>query len=146
MRTVLPYIHVLLAGLWIGCILTEALFERAMLAGDRRSHAALAELHVRVDNFVEIPAFLGVLLTGWSLYPSRSIDGPWFHLKIAAGLAAILVNVYCVVLVYQRRAAAQTGDWDRFDWLDHRQHPFGAAVLVFALIAMLIGMALKHLR
>lgn len=57
-------LHLTFAALWIGCILTEALFERALLAGDRASHLQLARLHARVDLLVEMPAFMGVLLTG----------------------------------------------------------------------------------
>jgi hypothetical protein len=44
------------AGLWLGCVLTEATFERMMLAKGRDHQLTLALPHWRVDVLVEIPA------------------------------------------------------------------------------------------
>jgi hypothetical protein len=63
MRTTLIAAHATFAAVWLGCILTEALFERALLAKGRDSQLTLAHLHVRVDKVIEIPAIFGVLLS-----------------------------------------------------------------------------------
>lgn len=141
MHNWLTGIHLTCAALWIGCILTEALFERALLAGDRASHLRLAHLHVRVDLLVEIPAFTGVLLTGIILSTQMQSVSTAFMTMMLSGLGAIVTNIYCVWLVFQRRRAAVLADWARFDRLDHLQHKFGALVLLFALVALIAGIS-----
>ncbi len=132
-------LHLTFAAMWIGCILTEALFERVLLAGDRASHLMLARLHVRVDLLVEIPAFTGVLITGaiQSLLPHPASGVT--TVMMLSGLGAIITNLYCVRLVFLRRNAAESADWERFDKLDHLQHKFGALVLLFAVVALGAG-------
>jgi hypothetical protein len=60
---------------------------------------------------------------------------------VLCGLGAIITNLYCVWLVFQRRRAAVQADWARFDRLDHLQHKFGAVVLLFALAALIAGIS-----
>ena len=67
MRTALIAIHASFAALWLGCILTEALFERALLSKGRDGQLTLAHLHVSVDKAVELPAIIGVLVSGFLL-------------------------------------------------------------------------------
>ncbi len=139
MHNWLTAIHLACAALWIGCILTEALFERALLAGDRASHLLLARLHVRVDLLVEIPAFTGVLITGALLGSLDHSASSAITTMMLSGLGAIIANIYCVWLVFRRRDAAEAADWESFDKLDHQQHKFGALVLLFVVVALLSG-------
>ena len=60
-------VHILAVGAWLGCVLTEALFERALLGTSRENELILANLHKRVDLIVEIPAFSIAVLTGFVL-------------------------------------------------------------------------------
>ncbi len=46
-------IHLLVAGLWLGCVLVEVAFERALVA--QGQWRLLARLHDRVDRWVELP-------------------------------------------------------------------------------------------
>lgn len=64
MKTVILIIHLLCAGLWLGCVLTEVLFERALLGQGRDAERTLAALRWRVDVWVEMPAFVAVALLG----------------------------------------------------------------------------------
>ena len=64
MTNVLLPLHLALVGLWLGCVLTEALFERALLGKGRDKKLILTALHKRVDMFIEIPAFTLVVVTG----------------------------------------------------------------------------------
>lgn len=139
MRSTLLLVHLCLAAAWIGCVFTEVLFERALLAGDRAQHRVLARLHARVDLWVETPAFLGVLATGVLMMAQARPAWPGFHLKLALGLLAIVANAWCVRIVLLRRQAAEAGDWARFDRLDHAQHKLGAVVLLAALGALAVG-------
>jgi putative copper export protein len=102
------FLHLLLLGVWLGCLAVEGVIE---LAGKRDPLALpiAARLHRTIDLWVEIPAFSGVLVTGLLLLPRA----PWSDLlavKIALGCFAIAVNVACVVPVMRRRAAAERSD------------------------------------
>lgn len=137
----LQALHMVFAGIWLGCVLTEALFERALLKTGRPNERILADLHKRVDMFIEIPAIAGVVVTGL-LMLGEVAQSLTLQLKIAAGLVAIAANAYCVYLVFARARAAKAEDWDRFDRLDHRQHQFGAVVLLGILAALGLGWSL----
>jgi len=139
--TMLLLFHLLFIGLWLGCVLTEALFERALLGRGRAHELLLADLHKRVDVWVEIPAFAAVVATGGLLF-TQATPSSWLHFKIALGLLAVLTNGVCVGLVFARAKAAHMGNWERFDRLDHVQHKFGAVVLLALLGALGVGLAL----
>lgn len=135
----LLFLHLLFAAVWLGCVVTEALFERALLAGDRSSHVVLADLHVRVDKVVEVPAIFIVFLTGVGLWFYLQPTGAAFYMMLVSGVVAIAANVYCVLLVFKRRDAAHALQWNEFDRLDHLQHKVGAIVLLGLLIAIAAG-------
>jgi hypothetical protein len=139
MSSVLLPVHLTSVGLWLGCVLTEALFERALLGHGRDKELILARLHKQVDLFVEIPAIVLVLLTGVALLttaPAHSL----LHVKIGFALLAIVANAYCVHLVFRREQFASSGQWDEFDAADNAQHKFGAIVLLGILMALTLGM------
>jgi hypothetical protein len=142
MSTVLA-LHFGFATIWLGCVVTEALFERALLAGDRSAHLTLADLHVRVDKFIEVPAILVVLMTGVWMWINTTPTGTSFYVMLVSGLVAITANFYCVLLVFKRRDAAHSKNWDKFDHLDHLQHKVGAFVLLGLLVALVSGVVGK---
>lgn len=133
--------HLLFIGLWLGCVLTEALFERALLGQGRAHELLLADLHKWVDVWIEIPAFAAVVATGGMLF-AQATPNFWLHIKIALGLLAVLTNGVCVGLVFARAKAAHLGYWERFDRLDHVQHKLGAVVLLALLGALGVGLTL----
>ncbi len=135
----LVVLHVAFAGLWLGCVLTETLFERALLGKGREAELMLARLHVRVDVLIEVPAMAGVLASGLAL----SSAAEWTALRMAMaglGLLAIAVNGVCVVIVSKRAGAAQANAWERFARLDEAQHKLGAVVLAALLAAFGTGL------
>lgn len=138
MNALLP-LHLLAVGLWLGCVLTEVLFERALLGKGRAQEALLADLHRRVDVYVEVPAFVLVLVSGGFMWAQNAGDS-LLHAKIALGILAIAANVYCVWLVFARAHAAQEGRWDDFARIDVRQHRYGAVVLLGILAAIVLGL------
>jgi len=141
MKTLLLPIHLAAAGLWLGCVLTEVLFERALLGKGREQELLLAGLHKRVDLVVEMPAFVLVLVSGTLLLPSAA-PSVLLQAKVAFGLLAIIANAYCVWLVFRRYTQASLGNWVAFERTDHIQHKVGAVVLVGMLAALCIGVYL----
>ncbi|MES2949592.1 MAG: hypothetical protein V4858_13705 [Pseudomonadota bacterium] len=138
MNKLLLLLHIVFIGVWLGCVVTEALFERALLGQGRAQELILVGLHKRVDIFVEIPAFLVVLVTGGLMW-ANAAPSTALHAKIGFGVLAILANVYCVWLVFRRAKAATAGDWEQFARLDLLQHKFGAIVLIGILGALGLG-------
>ena len=101
-------LHLVFAGAWLGCILVEALFEHGS-GGGSDMRLFISKLHWRVDLFIEIPAFAGVLLTGGFLIAEASMTSLLWT-KAAFGMIAILFNIACVWLVRVRLAHALSGD------------------------------------
>ena len=139
MTTALLVIHFTFSAVWLGCVLTEALFERALLAGDRSAHRTLADLHVRVDKLVEIPSIAFVLVSGVWLSFLHFPSSAYFYTMLIAGIVAVVANAYCIWLVFRRRDAAHALRWDEFDKLDHLQHKIGGIVLAGLLVAIIFG-------
>ena len=110
MKTLLLSLHLIFIGLWLGCVFTEALFERALLGQGRDKELLLTALHKRVDLFIEVPAFTLVLLTGGALLATAP-QTALLHVKIAFASLAIIINIYCVYLVFKRDRLAQSNDW-----------------------------------
>ncbi len=137
---ILP-LHLTFIGLWLGCVLTEALFERALLGQGRDKELILAALHKRVDVFVEIPAFTLVVLTG-ALMLKGVPPSALLHAKLGFAILAVAANIYCVYLVFKRHALALKGDWPAFERIDHLQHKVGAWVLIGILGALGLGIYL----
>jgi hypothetical protein len=131
-------LHLVFVGIWLGCVLTETLFERALLGKGRDQELILVDLHKRVDLLVEIPAFTVVLVTGFLMF-SGAGHSSLLMTKIGFGLVAVLVNLYCVRLVFQRADAAHSGDWSGFSRYDHLQHRYGAVVLLTIVVALILG-------
>lgn len=145
MRSSLVFVHLLFVGIWLGCVLTEALFERALLGQGPAQELLLAGLHKKVDLWVEIPAFTLVLLSGAALMASAWARAPGWALaiKICLGLLAMGANAYCVRLVWRRAAYAQARQWAAFRAIDQQQHRWGALVLFSMLLALLLGGSLR---
>jgi hypothetical protein len=141
MKAWLLPIHLVFVGLWLGCVLTEALFERALLGQGRDKALILARLHKRVDLLVEIPAFAVVLLTGGAML-AHSVPSALLHAKIGFALLAVAANSYCVWLVFRRERFATKQQWAEFDAADHLQHKVGALVLLGILAALAMGLYL----
>ena len=71
----LAALHMLFAGAWIGTVLVEALFERALLGLGRDKELILARLHWKVDKLVELPLLLATVISGARLLRNVPLDG-----------------------------------------------------------------------
>ncbi len=129
--------HLLALGIWLGCILTEAAFEHT-LPRDEAFERAVARLHVLVDIWIETPAFVVVLVTGTLMLADAPWDGA-LRAKVALGLAAVAINVWCVWLVFRRRALHERGERAAALAVDNLQHKAGGVLLAVILAALAIG-------
>ncbi|WP_088307645.1 hypothetical protein [Novosphingobium sp. B 225] len=141
MNSALPGLHAILAGAWIGTVLVEALFERALLGQGRDKELLLARLHWKVDKWVELPLLIAVVVSGTRLLRDMPMDG-LLRAKLACAALAVFANLYCIVLVRIRLRMAEAGQWALFEMVDKRQHLFGAVVLIGLLGAA--GLGLQH--
>lgn len=138
-------LHLTFVGIWLGCVLAEALFERALLGQGRDKEFILSALHKRVDIFIEIPAFTVVVATGAMLLATAT-KGPIFYAKLGFALLAAVTNIYCVYLVFKRHKLAAQGNWQAFEAVDHLQHKMGAIVFVGIIFAMGLGLHLIYVN
>jgi hypothetical protein len=93
--------HLMVLGMWLGIVTTEALFEFS--GSDAQSLRAAARFHYTVDMFGELPILLLVLVTGTLLSVRAWPWTPLLWIKIAASLVAVASNLICAVWVVQRR-------------------------------------------
>ncbi|HEX5786130.1 MAG TPA: hypothetical protein VFY35_15480 [Burkholderiaceae bacterium] len=136
-------LHVWCAGMWLGCVLTEVVFERTLADQSGQANLPLARLHWWVDVWVEGPLLLAVGLTGVAGWPSSHATAPLHTMAVLGGLA-IVANLWCMRLVWLRMKAAQAGHHELYTRLDHAQHRWGAVVLLGLLGAASAG-AWRHL-
>jgi hypothetical protein len=126
--------HLILISMWGGVVAAELILEVASRDADTARFAA--EVHYYIDLLVEGPLLLGVLGTGgillWRAWPPSTLH----VVKVAAALAALAVNGWCVVMVIARkRRVADPAAVEHY-----RRRVFWAGVGVpFAAVAAYIG-------
>jgi hypothetical protein len=117
-------------------VLAEAAVELVPMDDAERDHAA--RVHFWIDVLIELPLIAAVLTTGAVLMSLSWPPSPLLVLKVAAGLVALGLNIFCAVMVVLRYV-----------------HPHDAAVVLryasrvrwsgvgvpFALVAAYIGLA-----
>ena len=107
-QSVLLTVHLLAVAFWLGVVGVEFLLER----GRAQSHQHgfnVARLHLQIDAFLEMPAFLVVLATGLALLEPQRMHG-LYALKVAAGALAVLGNLLCLAPILLRKRAAERQD------------------------------------
>ena len=100
---VVLFLHILCVFVWLGSVLVESLAE-----SNPTLRFLLSLLQGRFDLVVALPAFLGALLTGGFLASHEPLT-PFQALRTAAGLIAIGVNIYGLLLAGDRPVAAASG-------------------------------------
>lgn len=128
--------HLMFLGMWLGVVVTEALFEFS--GSDAESLRAAARFHYTVDMFAELPILAAVLITGAILTVHAWPLTPLHFVKIAASLVAVGSNLICAVWVVQRRRIE-----DVRVLLAFRRRIWGTAAVgvVFGTLALFLGLA-----
>jgi hypothetical protein len=122
-------------GMWLGVVITEALFE--FTASDADSLRAAARFHYNVDKFGELPVLFAVLVTGMVLAVRAWPLTPLHFIKIALSLAAVGSNLICTLWVFQRR---RVKDVNLLLGFRRRIWSLAALGVVFAAPALYIGL------
>jgi hypothetical protein len=136
--------HLLLAWLWLGGLLAALIAERALRRAGPPSHLRRAELRWRLGAWLELPASLGMLLSGALLLSQPHEVGRGFIVMVVAGLMAIFFNIFSAWLIHKRRAAARGGRWASFDKLDALLRRLGLLVLLATAAALFAGAWAPH--
>jgi len=127
--------HLVVLGMWLGVVITEALFE--FTASDEESLRAATRFHYNVDKFGELPILFAVLVTG-TILAARAWPLTSLHfIKIAASLAAVSSNLICTLWVFQRR---QIKDVNVLLGFRRRIWSLAAVGVVFATPALYLGL------
>ena len=127
--------HLIVLGIWLGVVITEALFEFA--ASDAESLRAAARFHYRVDKFGELPILFAVLVTGTMLAVRGWPLTPLHFIKIAASLVAVGANLICTLWVFQRRPIE---DVKLLLGFRRRIWTLAAVGVVFGTVALYLGL------
>jgi hypothetical protein len=127
--------HLIALGMWLGVVITEALFEFA--ASDPQSLRAAARFHYNVDKYGELPILVAVLVSGTILAVRAWPLTPLHLIKIAASLVAVGTALICVLWVFQRRRIEDVDVLLRFRW---RIWTLAAIAAAFATPALYIGL------
>ena len=128
--------HLIVLAMWLGVVITEALFEFA--ASDAQSLRAAARFHYNVDKFGELPILVAVLVTGAILTVRAWPLTPLHVVKIAVSLIAVGAALVCVLWVFRRR---QIQDVNVLLGFRRRIWTLAAVAAVFATPALYLGLA-----
>lgn len=131
------FVHFLAVGLWLGCVAVEIVAERVSRSLPPESNF-IAMLHWRIDQFVEIPALLVVLITGAMMLPTASNAGI-VSAKIGFGVVAVGLNFVCSFLVYRRYRCQLAGDMPGYHRADVWHERIGICVVLSMLTALSLG-------
>lgn len=127
--------HLVALGIWLGVVITEALFEFA--GSDADSLRAAARFHYNVDKFGELPILFAVLLTGTILAARAWPLTPLHFVKIAASLVAVGCALICTLWVFERRPIEDVKVLLGFR---RRIWALAAVAMVFASPALYLGL------
>jgi hypothetical protein len=106
--TILLTIHLIALGIWIGVVGAEFAIEFDGMK-DNESYIRASKMHYKTDIWIEIPAFLIVLITGVLMITEHHLSGLFLY-KIVFGLLAIAFNILCVYAVFKRKKFADLSD------------------------------------
>ena len=131
--------HWIVVGLWVGCVVIETIAE---LYSRRYSQPEnpIAAWHWRVDQYVEIPTLILVTVSGILLLDS-AIWTSLLTLKVLFGAAAVVLNGFCVLLVYRRYQSQLAGDTPGYHSADTNHNRVGTLVILCLILALITGLA-----
>ncbi len=97
---------------WGGLLFAETILE---LKSSRKLHAIqTSKIHFWIDICFEIPIVLAVLITGILLVQKTEVFSTILLVKIILGVIAVLINLYCAILVVIR--------YTKINYLDSLEH------------------------
>lgn len=139
------FIHFIAIGVWAGCIATEIVCELDQ-KNVKPEDSYIASLHWKIDKYVELPAILLTLLTGFTLLQQGPIA--WtllLKIKITAGLTAVLLNIIAAYTIYQRYRYFSLNDEQQYQKYHSLHDTIGIGCVISLSIAIVAGgMSFSH--
>ena len=132
------FFHILLLGLWGGCVAVEMTIELAS-RGHFDQKKNIARLHYYIDCFVEIPILFLVTLTGLMLLDLSKMHG-LYRVKIIIAFVPVIANVLCLIPVFRRKDAALAGNEAAVDYHTKLIYLAFYTGITFGLVRMGIGL------
>ena len=129
------FLHIFFVGLWFGCAIIEGILE-FMRRRDSSLQYAVAKFHYCIDIFVEVPAILTILVTGFLLLDTSEMSALRL-IKVICGFLAILATMLTVVIIFRRRYAV---DADNRAAVNKNDKLFD--IIAYAIVAPLLNIAL----
>ncbi|MDE2421294.1 MAG: hypothetical protein KGO49_08975 [Gammaproteobacteria bacterium] len=103
-------IHLFAVAFWFGVLGVEFILEQGRTRN--RDHGyTVADIHFKIDMFLEMPAFAVVLITGLMMLDPSKLSGLYL-LKVIAGSIAVSGNIYCLYPILKRKLAANKRDFE----------------------------------
>ena len=129
------FLHIFFVGFWVSCAIIEGILE-FMRRRDSSLQYPAAKFHYYIDIFVEIPAIVIILVTGFLLLDMSEMSALRL-IKVVCGLLAILATMLSVVIVFRRRYAV---DADNRPAVDKNDKLFD--IIAYLIVLPLLTIAL----
>lgn len=131
------FIHLMAIGIWAGCVATEAVLEIA-LEKVPPQESRLAEIHAKIDRFVEIPAIIAALATGGALLHHAAWD-QLLIAKVALGAAAVVLNSMAAFTVHRRLQCLNARDMAGYAFFNRWHERIGIGCVLSIAGAVAVG-------
>jgi len=134
-------LHIFAVIFWAGILAVETVIELQSGKLGAEAEYTLARYHFLIDTRLEIPTFMTVLITGFILFDPAQFQGI-YAVKVVCGVLGVLANMYCVLPVMQRKAAAERGDYAA---VEHQSRLIFRTIVGFTFILIALGIGLYWL-
>jgi hypothetical protein len=132
--------HILSVGIWTGAVATKAVVRK--LVTDEKTEevkTVAAKIDMWSGLLTEIPATVGVIITGWKLLKGRGSEKALMIMS-TLGLTALTFTYSSLSNAYGRYQSALQKDWKKFDSYDKWCYSLGDGALHTLLISLGLGL------
>lgn len=137
-------IHLFAAAFWFGVLGVEFILEQGRTRSREHGYV-VADIHYKIDMFLEMPAFVVVLITGLMMLDPNKLEGIYL-LKVCAGLFAVSANVYCLYPIIKRKLAANTNDFQALVRYSYIVDKISLVAVPAGFVALFCGFYLVHIN
>ena len=135
-------IHLFAVAFWFGVVGVEFILERGRALSKEHGYK-VADIHHHIDMYLEMPAFMVVLITGVLMLDISRLDDGLYLLKISAGFLAVIGNIYCVYPIIKRKLAAQNKDIVLLKYYSKLVDKISLVAIPAGVIALVCGIYLQ---
>lgn len=134
--------HLFAVAFWFGVLGVEFILEQSRTRS--REHGfTVADIHFKIDMFLEMPAFVVVLITGLAMLDPQRLSGVYL-LKMCLGLFTISANTFCLYPITRRWMAARAKDFAEHVRYSYWVDRISAAAVPTGFASLFCGFYLVH--